>query len=58
MKLVCFRGDLVSREHPLIRGGIEEFSNVQGGQYIRFNKNNIKETFGEVLATLRREFPK
>lgn len=40
----------------LIEEGIEEFSNVQGIQYIRFSKNNIKETFGEVLATLRREF--
>jgi predicted nucleotide-binding protein len=36
----------------LIEEGVEEFSNVQGVQYIRFAKNNIKETFGEVLATL------
>lgn len=41
----------------LLEEGIEEFSNVQGVQYIRFSKDNIKETFGEVLATLRREFP-
>ena len=40
----------------LLEEGVEEFSNVQGVQYIRFSKNNIKETFGEVLATLRREF--
>lgn len=41
----------------LLEEGVEEFSNVQGVQYIRFSKGNIKETFGEVLATLRREFP-
>jgi predicted nucleotide-binding protein len=40
----------------LLEENVEEFSNVQGVQYIRFSKNNIKETFGEVLATLRREF--
>lgn len=40
----------------LLEEGVEEFSNVQGVQYIRFSKDNIKETFGEVLATLRREF--
>jgi predicted nucleotide-binding protein len=41
----------------LLEEGVESFSNVQGIQYIRFSKDNIKETFGEVLATLRREFP-
>ena len=46
-----------SRAILLLEEGVEEFSNVQGVQYIRFSKNNIKETFGEVLATLRREFP-
>lgn len=40
----------------LLEQGVEEFSNVQGVQYVSFSKNNIKETFGEVLATLRREF--
>jgi predicted nucleotide-binding protein len=42
----------------LLEEGVEEFSNVQGVQYIRFSKGNIKETYGEVLATLRREFPR
>ena len=41
----------------LLEEGVEEFSNVHGVQYVKFSKNNIKETFGEVLATLRREFP-
>jgi predicted nucleotide-binding protein len=39
----------------LIEEGTEEFSNIQGVQQIRFSKGNVKETFGEVLATLRRE---
>lgn len=42
----------------MLEKGVEEFSNVQGVQYISFARQNIKETFGEVLATLRREFPK
>ena len=40
----------------LLEEGVEEFSNIHGVQYVQFSKNNIKETFGEVLATLRREF--
>jgi len=52
-----FQGCLgFARAILLIEEGVEEFSNVQGVQYIRFTKNNIRETFGEVLATLRREF--
>jgi predicted nucleotide-binding protein len=41
----------------LLEHGVEEFSNVQGIQYIPFAKNNIRETFGDVVATLWREFP-
>lgn len=41
----------------LLEEGTEEFSNIQGIEQIRFTRGNIKETFGEVLATLRREFP-
>ncbi len=52
-----FQGRLgFARAILLLEEGVEEFSNVQGVQYIRFSKGNIKETFGEVLATLRREF--
>ncbi|MFP9097861.1 TIR domain-containing protein [Flavobacterium sp. RHBU_24] len=40
----------------LLEEGTEEFSNLYGIQQIRFSKNNIKETFGEVLATIKREF--
>ena len=52
-----FQGRLgFSRAIVMLEEGAEEFSNVQGVQQIRFAKGNIKETFGEVLATLRREF--
>jgi predicted nucleotide-binding protein len=36
--------------------GTEEFSNINGVQQIRFSKGNIKETFGDVLAVIKREF--
>lgn len=52
-----FQGKLgFSRAILLLEEGVEEFSNVQGVQCIRFRTGNIRETFGEVLATLRREF--
>jgi predicted nucleotide-binding protein len=52
-----FQGRLgFPRAIMLLEEGVEEFSNVQGVQYIRFARGNIKETYGEVLATLRREF--
>ena len=52
-----FQGRLgFNRAIILLEEGTEEFSNIQGIEKIRFAKRNIKETFGEVLATLRREF--
>jgi predicted nucleotide-binding protein len=52
-----FQGRLgFHRAIMLLEVGVEEFSNVQGVQYIQFSRENIKETFGEVLATIRREF--
>ena len=52
-----FQGHLgFNRAIVLLEEGTEEFSNIQGIEQIRFGKKNIKETFGEVLATLRREF--
>lgn len=54
-----FQGRLgFARAILLLEEGVDEFSNVAGVQYIRFSKGNIKETFGEILATLRREFPR
>lgn len=41
----------------LLEEGTDNFSNLDGVQYIPFAKGNIREAFGDVLATLRREFP-
>lgn len=52
-----FQGRLgFSRAIILLEEGVEQFSNVQGVQYIAFAKDRIRETYGDVLATLRREF--
>ena len=40
----------------LLEEGAEDFSNMAGIEQIRFSEGNIKEVFGDVLATLRREF--
>ncbi|WP_431928402.1 TIR domain-containing protein [Micromonospora wenchangensis] len=45
-----------SRAIVLVERGIEVFSNLQGVNQIKFSKDNIRESYGEVLATLRREF--
>ena len=46
-----------SRAIVLLEEGTAEFSNINGVHQIRFSKGNIRETFGDVLATLKREFP-
>jgi hypothetical protein len=52
-----FQGRLgFSKAIVLKEEGTEEFSNLHGVQQIRFSKGNIKETFGDVLAVLKREF--
>jgi predicted nucleotide-binding protein len=52
-----FQGRLdYGRAIVLLEQGAQEFSNIAGVQQIRFSKGNIRETFGDVLATLRREF--
>lgn len=56
-ELGLFQGRLgFSKAVILLEEGTEEFSNIYGIQQIRYKKDNIKETFGEVLATLRQEF--
>jgi len=40
----------------LLEEGVNEFSNIQGTNQIRFTRGNIQATFGEILATIRREF--
>ena len=53
-----FQGRLgFNRAIVLLEEGTDEFSNIQGIEQIRFSRGNIKETFGDILATLRREFP-
>jgi len=57
-ELGLFQGRLgFHRAIVLLEKGTKEFSNIQGIQQIRFKRGNIKETFGEVVATINREFP-
>jgi predicted nucleotide-binding protein len=52
-----FQGKLgFARAIILLEQDCNEFSNLAGLQQIRFAKGNVKEAFGEVLATIRREF--
>ena len=45
-----------NRAIALLEDGVVEFSNIYGINQIRFSKGNIRETFGDVLATIKREF--
>jgi predicted nucleotide-binding protein len=57
-ELGLFQGRLGWRRAiALLQEGVAEFSNIHGLTQIRFGKGHIQETFGEVLATIRREFP-
>jgi len=52
-----FQGRLgFNRAIVLLEDGAEEFSNLHGIEQIRFSKGNIRETYGEILATIKREF--
>lgn len=52
-----FQGRLgFNRAIILLERGTEEFSNIHGIQQIRYSKGKIKETFGDILATIKREF--
>jgi predicted nucleotide-binding protein len=52
-----FQGRLgFSKAIVLLEEDTELFSNLQGIQQIRFAKGNIRETFGDVVATIKREF--
>jgi hypothetical protein len=56
-ELGLFQGKLgFPKAIVLLEEGTQEFSNIHGMQQIRYSKGNIKETFGEILATLKREF--
>jgi predicted nucleotide-binding protein len=52
-----FQGRLgFSRAVVLIEEGTESFSNIEGIERIPFARGNIRATFGDVLATIQREF--
>ena len=42
----------------ILEDGTEDFSNLQGTHQIRFERGHIASTFGDVLATIKREFSK
>jgi len=46
-----------TRAIALIEEGVSEFTNIIGLNQVRFSKGNIRESFGDILATIRREFP-
>ncbi|MCZ6740495.1 MAG: nucleotide-binding protein [Actinobacteria bacterium] len=51
-----FQGALgFNRAIVAVERGIEEFSNLQGIQQLHFSSGNIREIFGDALATIRRE---
>ena len=57
-ELGLFQGRLgFSRSIVLLEEGTQIFSNIHGVEQIRFSQGRIRETFGDVLATLHREFP-
>ncbi|WP_271539215.1 nucleotide-binding protein [Bradyrhizobium sp. CCBAU 45321] len=52
-----FQGRLgMKRAIVLLEDGCGTFSNLAGVQYIPFSKGNIREAFGDILATIKREF--
>ena len=56
-ELGLFQGHLGWRRAiVLLEKDVEEFSNIHGVTQIRFSKGNIMESFGDVLATIKREF--
>jgi len=56
-ELGLFQGRLgFTRAIVLLEEGCQEFSNILGVNQICFTKGRIRETFGDILATIRREF--
>lgn len=56
-ELGLFQGRLGwPRAIMLLEEHVKEFSNMSGIHQLRFSEGNIKETFGDILATLAREF--
>jgi predicted nucleotide-binding protein len=56
-ELGLFQGRLgFPRAIAVVEESIDLFSNMDGVQQIHFSKGEIRQVFGDVLATLRREF--
>lgn len=56
-ELGLFQGRLgFTRAIALLEEGVVEFSNILGINQIRFPKDGIRAAYGDVLATVRREF--
>lgn len=56
-ELGLFQGKVgFKRAIAILEEGVNEFSNILGVNQIRFSKSNIREAYGDVLATIRREF--
>jgi predicted nucleotide-binding protein len=56
-ELGLFQGRLgFERAIVLLEKGTHEFTNIEGTAQIRFSQSNIKEVFGDVVATIKREF--
>ena len=56
-ELGLFQGKLGFRKAiVLLEEGVEKFSNIDGVQYIPFQKDNIKETYGDIIATIKQKF--
>jgi predicted nucleotide-binding protein len=55
-ELGLFQGKIgFTRAIALVEEGVKEFSNILGINQIRFSKGRVRETFGEVIATIKRE---
>jgi predicted nucleotide-binding protein len=56
-ELGLFQGKLgFKKAIALLEDGVTEFSNIYGINQVRFSKGNIRETFGDVVAIINREF--
>lgn len=56
-ELGLFQGCLgFQKAIAVLEEGVREFSNILGINQLRFPKGRIRETFGDVIATIRREF--
>lgn len=56
-ELGLFQGRLgFTRAIALLEEDVPQFSNILGVNHLRFAKGRIRETFGDVLATIKREF--